>query len=317
MAFKKTFVLSDESVNTYGFWILLSGMDLTAIQANCPLYYEHRTWEVPCGHVENIRLKDDKVLGDIVIEGGNDIELEYIRKIQNGDIKGCSLGIDPVEWSEAAEFLKPGQTRSCLTKCQPYEVSLAPLPGNKNALALRNGTDMITLAADKPLDFIPSLTQKPSMKKIAVLLSMDAEATEDQIIEKLRPIMSQALQATQLQKALEDTLTKDLPEEKKSFFLKLAKTNLESAMEFLNLAKPVEAAAAPEAPVTTTVQKKDTKLVDLIQKGKTEQLTDGKDSFDYLQRHNSVELGRIRTEEPERYAELVKKYQGGERYTAK
>jgi len=43
----------------------------------------------------------------------------------------------------------------------------------------------------------------------------------------------------------------------------------------------------------------------------------GEDSFDYLQKHNAVELSRIRTEEPQKYAQLVKGYASGVRYTAK
>jgi hypothetical protein len=44
---------------------------------------------------------------------------------------------------------------------------------------------------------------------------------------------------------------------------------------------------------------------------------DGQDSFDYLQKHNAVELSRIRTEEPQKYAQLVKGYAAGVRYTTK
>lgn len=37
-------------------------------------------------------------------------------------------------------------------------------------------------------------------------------------------------------------------------------------------------------------------------------------SFDYLQKNNPAELGRIKTEEPERYVQLSKEYVGGKRY---
>lgn len=323
MALKKTFVLSDESINTYGFWILLSGMDLSGIQKNCPLYYEHRTWEIPCGHVENIRLKDGKLLGDVIIEGGNEIEKEYIRKIENGDIKGVSLGIDPIEWSEDPTLLKVGQTRATLAKSAPYELSLAPLPGNKNALGMRNGNDVITLSADKNYDFIPELNTKPDMKKIALMLGLDAEATESAICEALRKVQLTASNTDAMQKVIEEKIAANLEPEKKAFFLTLSKTNIADAMQFLalnektvELKSEVEASAQEIAPAT--VVKKDVKVSQLIQMGKNAAAAaaDGKDTFDYLQRHDSVELSRIKKEEPETYSKLVADYAKGVRYKA-
>ena len=319
MAFKKTFVLSDETVNTYGFWILTAGIDLSAIQKNCPLFYEHRTYELPLGHVENIRMSGKQVLGDIIIDGGNEEELEYIRKIENGDIKGCSFGIDPITWSEEPDLIKKEQTRATLLKCKPFEVSLAPLPGNQNALAMRNGNDMISLSATSAYDFIPDLKTQINMKKIAVLLGMAETATEDQLCEALGRIQLKAGTVDSLQKTIEDTVTKDLPEAQKNFFLSLSKTNMTAALEFLALSKvaaPVAAAApaAEAAPVAGKV----VKIADLIhlKKEAGEKPADGKDNFDYLQRHNSVELSRIRRDEPEKYQELVKGYSEGVRFKA-
>jgi hypothetical protein len=318
MAFRKRFCLSDESINTYGFWIKLSGMDLSGIQKNCPLYYEHRTWELPCGHVENIELKEGKVYGDIVIEGGNEIEREYIRKIENGDIKGCSFGIDPTEWSDSSEVLKQGQTRSTLTKCCPYEVSLAPLPGNKNALALKHKNDLITLAAEGKYDFIPGLnTQSNNMKEIAILLGMAETASEQTICAAVQALQSRAFYVDAMQKVIEDAVTADLPAEAKAFFVELSKTNMPGALQFLNLQKAAAPADAA-APVSTVVTK-EVKLTDLIKKpeGAVGLAAEGKNTFDYLQRHNTVELSRIRKDEPEKYDALVAEYSNGVRYTGK
>ncbi|MGN6604556.1 MAG: hypothetical protein ACTHK8_19005 [Ginsengibacter sp.] len=322
MALKKTFVLSDESVNSYGFWIVSSGLDLSGVQKNCPLYYEHRTWEIPCGHVENIRLKDGKILGDIVIEGGNDIEKEYIRKIENGDIKGCSMGVEPIEWSEDLKLLKPGQTRPTLTKGAPYELSLAPLPGNKNALGMRHGNDMITLSADKNYDFIPSLNIEPEMKELALLLGLSANATEQEIAKAVQAVQLKAAHADAMQKVIEDHVAVKLEGDKKTFFVELAKTDIKSAMSFLSLNKAPETEneekkgeEGKEAKVNLV---KDKKVSELIQLGKNaeDKAKEGKDCFDYYQRHDTVELARIKREEPEKYTKLVADYAKGVRYTA-
>lgn len=315
MAFKKTFVLSDESINSYGFWILLSGMDLSGIQKNCPLYYEHRTWEIPLGHVENIRLKNEQLLGDVIIEGGDDREKELIRKIENGDIKGVSLGIDPTEWTEDAKMLKPGQTRATLSKCKPFELSLAPLPGNGNALALLNGKKMVTLSADTPVNFIPELNQKSNMNELAILLGLDPASTPEQIKKSIQSLQLKAANVEALQKVVETKLADGLSEPDKAFFLGLSKTNLTAALDFLNLKKTENTPAADAG--TPAVENKTEKLKDMIQLGKKIEATaDGKDSFDYLQRHNQVELGRIKREDPEKYQTLVAEYGTGVRYKA-
>jgi len=315
MAFRKRFKLSDESINTYGWWIQLSGMDLTGMQKNAPLYYNHRTWEIPCGHVENIELKDGNVYGDIVIEGGNDIEREYIRKIENGDIKGCSLGIDPIEWSTDPVNIKQGQTMATLTKCCPYEVSLTPLPANKNALVLKHKNDIITLSTGVKYDFIPDLNLKKDMKKIAIQLGMADTATEEQICDALQKVQLKANSVDALHKVIEESIGgDDLPAEQKAFFVSLSKTDMPAALQFLNLSK--KAAIVPLAELV--VPAKVLTIAGLIKLGKegAEAEKEGKDSFDYLQKHNSVELGRIRASEPEKYKTLVAGYAEGVRYKA-
>lgn len=322
MAFRKSFVLSDESINTYGFWILLSGMDLAGIQANCPLYYEHRTWEIPCGHVENIKLKDGKLIGDVVIDGGNDIEREYIRKIQNGDIKGVSMGIDPVEWSTAPEYLKQGQTVATLIKSSPFEVSLAPLPGNKNALALRNNNSLIELSSDKKYDFIPELNPI-SMKKIAVLLGMAEDSTEVSIEAAVKALQLKAGNVDKLKAIIAEKLTVNLTDDSKAFFKYAFDNDIDTGLQFLNVAKEktvelstTTTASGGEAAAVAGAVKKDVKASDLIQLGKKkdEAKNDPKDCYDYLQKHDPVELARIKNEEPERYVQLQADYGKGVRY---
>ncbi len=315
MAYRKRFQLSDESINTFGFWVVSAGIDLSNIQKNCPLFYNHRTWELPCGHVENIALENSKLFGDIVIDGGNDIEREYIRKIEAGDIKGCSMGFDPIEWSDAPEYVKPGQSRATLTKSQGYEVSLTPLPANLNALALKNGNNLLTLDANSKYDFIPDLkTQNLNMKEIALLLGQPEASTAEQLCAVLKPILANANAVVNLQKTVEE-MGKDLPEAQKPIFVTLCKHDMAQAVNFLNLNKVAEVAAPAEAAATDKTVKL-TKVSDLIKKGKekVELAADGKDCFDYLQKFKPLELARLKNEDPEKYAELAADYSNGVRY---
>jgi hypothetical protein len=326
MAFKKTFVLSDESINTYGFRVITDGIKLDAAKKNCPAYFNHKTWEIPLGHWENLRKEDGKLLGDLIIEGANESEKEYIRKIENGDIKGASVGLDPLEWNNEPANLIQGQTGSTLMVSELFEASLAPLNGNKNALALKGKDGFVTLSNDNKENLIPTLKNE-NMKEVAILLGLNENSNVQALCDALRPIMLKADKVDGLEKTVQE-LTKGmadgLSEAKKNFFLELSKTNMEGALQFLKLSKaetPEDENTEVEEVENATANKvtKNVKVTELIKKGNGAQAqeADGKNSFDYLQKHNSVELGRIRAEEPERYSQLAADYAKGVRYQPK
>ena len=60
MAKTRSFILTDESVNNYGFRLLLSGADLKQFKRNPVMFYNHDEWDPPIGRWENIRVEDGK-----------------------------------------------------------------------------------------------------------------------------------------------------------------------------------------------------------------------------------------------------------------
>lgn len=325
MAFKRTFVLSTEDVNTYGFWVKTSGIKLENAKKNCPAFYNHRTWEEPIGHWENLRKEDGKLLGDLVIEGADEREKMYIRKIENGDIKGASGGFDPFKWNDTPEQLKQGQRRPTLDQCELFEGSITPLPGNQNALALKKGEDsMVVLSADNEQNHIPLLKQEPDMKQIALSLGLADTATEQQITDAIKVLLSKTANADAMQKVIEENVASELEGDKKEFFISLSKTNFSEAMKFLSLNKktdePTVGAEGSDTSKGANRVQKDVKVSEMIQLGANRNATpaeEGKDSFDYLQKHNQVELRRIHKDEPEKYLQLAADYKKGVRYTGK
>lgn len=327
MPFKKTFVVSDETVNSYGFWVRTEGIQLEAAKKNCPAYFNHQTWGIPLGHWENIRLDNGKLLADVVIEGGNDAEKDYIRKIENGDIKGASVGLDILNWNSEPQFLKQGQTAPALWESELFEISLAPLPGNKNALALKSKEGLVTLSDNNKSSLIPDLKQEPDMKQIALKLGLAENATEHEITEAIKVLLSKSANAEAMQKVIEENVANQLEGQHKEFFISLSKTNFAEAMKFLTLNKKADgdegAEAVAQAGADTSkganTVKKEVKIVNLIQKGKQAAAAteEGKDTYDYLQKKNPVELARIHKEEPEKYAQLAADYGKGVRYTGK
>lgn len=318
MAFKKRFKVSDESVNDYGFWIQTSGLSLDQANKNCPAYFNHRTWEVPLGHWEDITAEaNGDIYATLVIEGLNAQEKEYIAKIENGDIKGASVGVDPITWTDESLLLKTGQNRPTLIKGELFEISLAPLPGNKNALALRKGNN-IQLTSES-LSFIPSLNIY-NMKGIALKLGLAENATEQQIIDSITAVQLKAANAEVMRSHIETEAAKLLTDEgQKKLFVELSKTDMTNALSFLSLSTPALKDGANEAPAPAAapVAEAKVKVTDLIKPGvglKKVDAAEGKDTYDYLQRHNAVELARLHKEEPEKYLQLAKDYANGVRY---
>lgn len=310
MAFKKTFILSTQAVNSYGFVVLTNGINIENAKNNMPCFYDHKTWEVPLGHWENLRKENNQLLGDLVIEGSNDREKQYITKIENGDIKGASIGMDKLVWdNENIVGLIANQTRPTLTACELFEASLTPLPANTSALALKHEGSLITLNANNSQTIIPQFKTE-NMKQIALKLGLSETATENEIVTAIASLQLSKQNGEAFQTAMLKDADKDLSDENKEVFVELSKANPAQALKFAQANKVV-------APVDTGKVVKDKKVSEMLQRGGgADAAKDGKDSLDYLQKHNPVELRRIHAEEPEKYAALAKYYEAGVRYKA-
>ena len=67
-----TFVLHDETVNTYGFRMLTSGANLEEFRKNPVILLNHKDWELPIGRWENIRIEGTQILADALFDEKDD-----------------------------------------------------------------------------------------------------------------------------------------------------------------------------------------------------------------------------------------------------
>ena len=241
------------------------------------------------------------------------MEKRYITKIENGDIKGASIGADPLVWNNDATQLKQGQTRPTLEECELFEASITPLPGNTNSLCLKREDGVVTLSAANVNLHIPLLNKHADMKAIALKLGLSETATENEILTAIGAIQLARKNAEDFTTNILTEAEKDLSEDQKGIFVELSKTNPTQALKFVQLSKP--AAPAATATTTTTVNQ-DVSVSQMIKLGNSAgaaTATD-EDSYDYLQKKNPVELARIHKEEPDKYKELAKAYGNGVRY---
>jgi hypothetical protein len=59
-----TFVLLDESVTVYGFRVLVAGVNLSQIERNPVMFYQHEDYRLPIGRWANIRKENNRILAD-------------------------------------------------------------------------------------------------------------------------------------------------------------------------------------------------------------------------------------------------------------
>lgn len=132
----KDYVLSDSSVNEYGFRLLTSGCQLDNFLKNPIGYYMHRREDGVALKWEDVRIEDDKIVGKPVINLANSRGLQTCDEAEGGFLNAASVGhIVVLEHSNEPALMLPGQTGPTITKWYHKECSLVDIPGNSNALA--------------------------------------------------------------------------------------------------------------------------------------------------------------------------------------
>ncbi|MEM7372813.1 MAG: HK97 family phage prohead protease [Bacteroidota bacterium] len=235
-----TFVLSDERVNKYGFRVLTAGIDLAEYKRNPILLLMHNRRLLPIGKIENLKVKDGKLLGDPVFDTEDELAQKVKSKVDQDILNAVSIGFRVMATSDDPKHLLPGQTRATVTKAALYEVSIVDIPANSGAMKLSFPEHGVTLSGnvDQHLaDFIPNISTNSDMKKIAVLLGLPEDASEQQICDavgKLNALASQAVPTLLSLGKANGTIT----EENETHFKALAQANFESTLSLIETTKP-------------------------------------------------------------------------------
>ena len=132
-----TFVLSDESINSYGFIVKTAGIDTTQFERNPVMLYMHDRENGVIGRWENLRNDGNKLLADAVFDESTELGAKVKKQVDNGFLRCVSIGIDNVTQEE----LNGVQT---VTKCRLIEVSVVDIPSNSNAVKLFRSSGSFT-----------------------------------------------------------------------------------------------------------------------------------------------------------------------------
>jgi hypothetical protein len=184
---KKRFKVSDHRLNSYGFYVLTSGIDTTDFKNNPVLLYNHNRYEtMPSGSWEDLTVEGEDMFATPVIDAeGTEFDKDLAGKVERGVLRAASIGITILEWSDDPKYLQKGQTMPTVIKCQLREISICDIPSNKNAICLFDkGGKVIELSDDGeglPMPKI-SATKKLTMdKKLLTQLGLSEDASPAEI----------------------------------------------------------------------------------------------------------------------------------------
>lgn len=192
---ERQYVLSDSTVNEYGFRLLTSGYQIDSFQKNPIGYYMHRREEGIVLKWEDLRVEDDKVVGTPVINLSNGRGEQTCSEAENGFLNAASVGhIVVLEYSMDKELMLPGQTGPTITRWYNKECSLVDIPGNCNALttlydAQENELNLVDLNIRQP--FVKPL-QQSTLKDLCTALRIEGDADEKVLTSTIQNLVAKA-----------------------------------------------------------------------------------------------------------------------------
>ena len=179
----KDFLLSDESVNSYGFAVLTSGIKLDRFKANPVMYLNHDRSKGIAGKWENIRIDNNKVFATPVFDMQHEPGKTAGEQAENGFLNGASIGIDNVLFAEINGV-------ETVVSCELNEVSVCDIPSNQNALQLYYEGVPVTLAKYQELSLNKKNMETTDLQKITAVLSLSNTASVDEICSSIKALQN-------------------------------------------------------------------------------------------------------------------------------
>lgn len=216
----KEFLLTDNSVNVYGFRLLTKGYQIERFKANPIGYRMHKRDDGVVLKWEDFRFEGDKLYAKPVINLSNPLGHQTAEEVQNGFLNAASMGgIVVLDFSEDPALMLPGQTGPTITKWYNKEVSLVDVPGNPNAVVQLfdandneiNLTDFIQHTLKKlPLNLLGGFhfkkDNKMSLKQrivglmaLAGMANLSDNSADEDVLSSVKNLVDTAKQVPDLQ----------------------------------------------------------------------------------------------------------------------
>lgn len=213
---KKRVCLGDWGINSYGFRLLGSGGDLESFKQNPVMLYFHADEKV-IGQWTDIELTDEGLFAVTDFDEDDALGKDIARKVEAGYIKMASMGVVPLEFSDAPELKAPGQQYPTVTKWKLREGSIVPFGSNGRALvqlydgdgkaiAMGDSSQLIRLMDSQ--GFVPTTPINDSdMKNLLKLLNLADNAGEADAMAAVTKVLADKAAADGQVRTLTDRIT--------------------------------------------------------------------------------------------------------------
>lgn len=215
---KNSFVISDESVNSYGYIVKTDGIDTTAFERNPVMLYMHERKTV-VGRWENFRKEGNKLLADAVFDESTELGKTVKAQVENGFLRSASIGVDIIE-DTVINGIKT------VIKCSLFEVSIVDIPANQNALKLYRKGNRKRLTLETPQKVEDLRTE------IITLLGLSDDVSDEDIIAEIQTLLNVPDEASM---EVENAVKAGFVESKdKSNFLTMARISPQTFHSFIS-----------------------------------------------------------------------------------
>lgn len=194
----KDFVLSDSSVNVYGFRLRTDGLMLDEVLKNPIGYYGHDYGEGVLCLWDDVRVEGDEVLGKPVINMEHPRAERTVKEIEEGFLNAASVGnICLMEYELEDNPADPENPILVGTKWYYKECSLVDSPGNRNAFKLYDKNDQELQLPNLKDSFKNSISNmnQPQFKitpALVALLSLSDGTTQEEFEGKVADLKKRA-----------------------------------------------------------------------------------------------------------------------------
>ena len=124
----KIILCDSNTINSYGFRTDVEGIDLTRFKKNPVMLYNHNPLQV-IGKWKGVAVENGQLTAEPVFDMDDPLAAEIARKVDQGFIKGCSMGLMITQITKSKGI-------DTATESVLLEASIVSIPADENALVV-------------------------------------------------------------------------------------------------------------------------------------------------------------------------------------
>ncbi len=210
------FIVSDETLNSYGSVVLTSGINTAKFERNPIMLYMHERDNGVIGRWENVHKEGKNLIAEAVFDEDTELGAKVKKQVENGFLRSASIGIDVIK-ENVINGIKT------ITQCDLFEISIVDIPANENAVKLYARKDLATLLSLSDNDG----KEKPGQTlhgRLINVLGLEEDATESTIISAVKTLLKEP---SNVEKEVDEAIKNGLiTDNDRTSFLAMASGNI-------------------------------------------------------------------------------------------